>query len=345
MSLKIDAAKLERSLRDRLAPIYLVCGDDPLLVQESCDLIRAKLRSEGFSERALFHVEPKFDWQEVLFSANSMSLFAEQRILEIRMPGGKPGDDGAKALISYAEAPPDDTVMLLVLPRLDAGSQRSKWFKALDLAGVFVPVWPVDVDQMPRWLGERFRRAGLKVERDAIETMVERVEGNLLAAIQEIERLSLLANGETVTLAHILEGVEDSSRYSVFSLIDAAVGQDAKRTVRVMQGLRAEGADVIHLTAMVAREIRALASMASAVAAGQTIDGAIKSAHVFWKRKAIVKLCLERHRMPLYLRIGQGLSAVDRMAKGLMLGDPWRTLEELLLLLAGQSVTRETARL
>ncbi|MDZ7684249.1 MAG: DNA polymerase III subunit delta [Gammaproteobacteria bacterium] len=236
--MKLPADRLPAELKKGLERLYVVSGDEPLLVQEACDLIRATLRENGFTEREVFNAEGRFDWEDVLFSANSMSLFAERRILEIRVPGGKPGDKGAKALTTYTQNMPDDAVMLLVMPRLDAASQRTKWFKAIDAAGVFVQVWPVSMGEMPKWIAERFRRAGLEADRDAINAMVERIEGNLLAAIQEIERLRLSSTDRKITLQHIVESVADSSRYDVFTLIDAAVSQDARRTLKIVQGLR-----------------------------------------------------------------------------------------------------------
>jgi DNA polymerase-3 subunit delta len=334
--LKLPADKLAGSLDRDLAPLYLVSGDEPLLVQESCDLIRSKLRDSGYSERDLFHVEGSFDWEQVLFSANSMSLFAEQKILEIRMPSGKPGDKGAAALKDYIEHMPDDTVMLLVLPRLDASTQKTKWFKALESAGVFVQVWPVSLGQMPRWLSGRFSRAGLKAEREAVEALIDRIEGNLLAAIQEIERLKLLSSDGTIRLKDIVEGVADSSRYDLFAFIDAAVEQDATRTLKIAQGLRMEGAEILYVTAMLAREVRSLSAMAAKIESGQSVDSAIQAGRVWQKRKPMVQRCLRVHRLSDFLDMEKRIAEVDKMVKGLAQGDPWNTLTGIALSLAGR---------
>jgi DNA polymerase-3 subunit delta len=190
---KIYADKLADTLKRQAASLFIVSGDDPLLVQESCDLVRANLKERGYIERELFHVEGSFDWSSLLYSTNSMSLFADKKLLEVRMPSGKPGDQGSKALQEILEQLGDETAMLLVLPRVDQQAQRTKWFKALEAKGLLVQVWPIDAKDLPRWLNGRFRQAGLRVTSEAVQVMAQRIEGNLLAAVQEIERLKLTA--------------------------------------------------------------------------------------------------------------------------------------------------------
>lgn len=336
--MKIPSEKIGQELGKRIAPVYLVSGDEPLLVAEVCDEIRAALREKGYSERELFHVDGSFDWEQVLFSANSMSLFAEQKILEIRIPGGKPGDKGATALKLYTENPPDDTTMLLVMPRLDAATQKTKWFKALDGAGVFVQVWPIGIAQLPRWLGERFRRAGLNADREAVDALIDRIEGNLLAAIQEIERLRLVSDNDRIGLQDIVEGVADSSRYDVFSLIDAAVAQDFPRALKIVQGLKLEGAEPLYIVNMLAREFRSLAGMAVAIERGSTVEAAIGAARVWPKRKSLVARCLRVHDSKTLLGFQRDASRIDKLVKGIGQGDPWTELTNLVLALAGRPV-------
>ncbi|HIG44249.1 MAG: DNA polymerase III subunit delta [bacterium] len=333
--MKVYPEKLVAQLSRHAAPIYIVSGDEPLLVQESCDLIRENLRTRGFTERELFHVEGSFKWEEVLFSANSMSLFAEQKLLELRIPGGKPGTQGAKALLTFIENPTADTVMLVVLPRLDANSQRSKWFKSLESAGMFVQVWPIEVAQLPGWINERFRKVGLNASRDAVMALIERIEGNLLAAVQEIERIRLIVPDNTVDVDLIVEGVSDSARYDVFGLIDASVGQDAARSVKIVRGLCTENNDILYISAMVARELRSLVVMAHAVSRGQNIDTVIKSNRIWQKRRATVRLCLQRQKPDLLQQCLRQLGKIDRQVKGIQQGNPWDELESLMLRLAG----------
>lgn len=333
--MKVYPEKLSAQLSRHDAPVYIVSGDEPLLVQESCDLIRENLTTRGFTERELFHVEGSFNWEEVLFSANSMSLFAEQKLLELRIPGGKPGTQGAKALLTFIEKPTPDTVMLMVLPRLDVNSQRSKWFKALESAGMFIQVWPIEVAQLPGWINARFRKVGLNASRDAVLALMERIEGNLLAAVQEIERIRLIVPDNTVDVDLIVEGVSDSARYDVFGLIDASVGQDAARSVKIVRGLRTENNDILYISAMVARELRSLVAMAHAVSRGQNIDTVIKSNRIWQKRRTTVRLCLQQQKPDLLQQCLRQLGKIDRQVKGISPGNPWDGLESLMLRLAG----------
>ncbi|MCB1691283.1 MAG: DNA polymerase III subunit delta [Pseudomonadales bacterium] len=339
--MKVYADKLKAELSRRIAPVYIVSGDEPLLVQEVADEIRATLRAQGFSERDLFHAERGFDWEEVLFSANSMSLFAEQKILEIRLPGGKPGDKGAAALASYAEALSEGTVMLLILPRLDARSQSAAWFKALEGIGVFVQVWPIDIGEMPRWVTARMRRAGLSATPEAVGALVDRVEGNLLAAIQEIERLALVAVNGKVGIEEVVEGVSDSSRYDVFGLIDAALSQDASRTVKICEGLRLEGVELLPTISLVAREIRNLSQMARAVENGKSPDAAMQQYKIWAKRKGPVGKCLRRHKSGDFLSYARRLSAVDRAVKGMGHEEPWVLFTDVMVALAGRTAIED----
>lgn len=335
--MKVYPDKLAAHLNKSVSPVYLVSGDEPLLVQELLETIRSQLKKKGYLERELFHVDGSFDWEEVLFSANSMSLFAEEKILELRMPNGKPGDKGAKALLSYIEEPSEGTTMLLVLPRLDQAAQRTKWFKALDAKGVFVQVWPVDKKDLPRWIGQRMQANGLKADRGAIQVLIDRLEGNLLAAAQEIERLKLLSLDGNVDAQLVMSSVADNTRFDVFGLIDMAVAQERRQTLRMLQGLRGEGAEVLYVNNMFAREVRNLLRITEALDTGQSTAGVYQKFRVWDKRKAIVGKCLQhRSRQDLF---GCLINAaeVDARVKGIHEGDPWIPLESGFLSLAGVS--------
>ncbi len=338
--MKVAPEKLGSELARRIAPVYVVSGDEPLLVQEACDEIRAGLRKAGYLERELFHADAKFDWEEILFSANSMSLFAEQKLIEVRMPSGKPGAKGADALKIYVENISEGTVMLLVTAKLDGPSQKSAWFKALDGVGQFVQIWPVAVAQMHRWIANRATRAGLRMDRDAVDALVDRIEGNLLAAIQEIERLRIISNDGHISLAHILEGVADSSRYDVFTLIDAALSQDAPRTLKIVRGLQAEGAELVYVTIMLGRELRSLAEMGDKIRRGQSPDAAMQAARVWGNRKALVGKALRSHSPSTFGHLQQQVARADQMFKGIGRGDAWLLIEDVVLALAGKPVGR-----
>lgn len=332
--MKVYPEKLEAIVRQGIAPVYIISGDEPLLVQESADLLRNLLKAAGFSERELMHVEGNFDWQQVLQSASSMSLFAEQKIIELRIPSGKPGDQGSKALLELVNQPMEGNVLLVLLPRMDQSSQRSKWFKALESAGVLVQVWPIDAKQMPRWLEQRFRRAGLKASRDAINVMSVRLEGNLLAAVQEIERLRLLAKDDVVDVELVTEGVADSARYDIFTLVDAALGGDSARTLRIARGLQAEGAELLFITNMLSRELRQLAQM-SDEASRNGMDSALKKGRVWQKKKPLVTRCLKENSRDKLQALQARVARIDWMVKGLATGDPWDELASILAALCG----------
>jgi len=335
--MKVYVEKLAAELSKKKQTIYIVSGDEHLLVQESCDLIRSQLRKDGFSERELFHVEGSFDWEEVLFSANSMSLFAEKKLIELRIPNGKPGDKGAKAIQSYLEHMADDTVLLFILPKLDAATQRSKWFKALEAKAAFVQIWPVEVGKLPAWISARFRKVGLTPTPDAVGALIDRVEGNLLAASQEIERLSLTTGSGEISLEQVVDGVSDNTRFDVFGLIDAAVGQKPDRALKIVRGLRSEGSEMLAITGLLARELRSLVNMSAAVRGGQSIDSVLNGYKVWAKRKPIVGQCLKQQSPSRIQSCLRRVANIDRFVKGAATGEPWDELERLVLTLSKSS--------
>lgn len=336
--MKVYPDKLTGDLKSNLRPLYIVSGDEPLLVQEVCDLIRQSLKNRGFTERELFHAEANFDWTSLLYSAGSMSLFAEQKLLEVRLPGGKPGDKGSKALLELVDQLNDETVLMLVMPRATPEIQRTKWFKSLESAGALIQVWPIEGRDLPRWLEGRFRHAGLKVTREAAQLMAERIEGNLLAAVQEIERLRLSVENQQVDVQHVVEGVADSARYDVFKLIDAALAGNAARCVRMTSGLKAEGVEMIFIISMLARELRSLELIKSGLVAGESRQSLLGKARVWKNRQDLVMRCLDRHDLKTVRELAIAVGRVDRMVKGIQPGDPWLELENILLGLAGVPV-------
>lgn len=333
--MKVYPDKLASHLSKSVSPIYIVSGDEPLLVQEIADQIRAGLKSKGYLERQLFHVDGSFDWQDVLFSANSMSLFSEQKILELRMTSAKPGDKGSKALQAYIDEPPEDTTMLLILPRINKPTQNTKWFKAVEAKGLFVQVWPIEKKDLPRWIGQRMQAAGLRPDRNAVQVLIDRLEGNLLAAAQEVERLKLLSDDGQVTAELVQTSVANNARYDVFGLIDVAVGQDKKQTFRMLQGLRNEGAEVMYLNSMLARELRMLIQVQTALSAGQPPGTVFKKFRIWDKRKSLVSRCIKERSKDQLLSCLSLSAKVDSAVKGMQDADPWIELEKGFLSLAG----------
>ena len=252
--------QLASVLDKQLHPLYLISGDEPLQVMEASDSIRAACRRQDYSEREVFDVDTGFDWQRLKDEASSLSLFASRRILEARIPSGKPGRDGGQALKEYASDLPEDTVLLITAGKLEASQKKSAWFKALDQVGVIVQCWPVGADSLPAWVRQRFQSRGMQPGKEVVDYVCQRVEGNLLAAAQEIDKLNLLVGPGKVDIDDVREAVADSSRYSVFELADSALAGDRGRVIRILQGLNAEGIEPVLVTWALARDIRLLAA-------------------------------------------------------------------------------------
>ncbi|WP_281686046.1 DNA polymerase III subunit delta [Pseudomonas citronellolis] len=338
--MKLNPAQLAKHLQGSLAPVYVVSGDEPLLCQEACDAIRAACRQRDFSERQVFNAEANFDWGLLLEAGASLSLFAEKRLLELRLPSGKPGDKGAAALQEYLQRPPEDTVLLITLPKLDGSTQKTKWAKALidGEAAQFIQIWPVDVHQLPQWIRQRLSQAGLAASQDAVDLIAARVEGNLLAAAQEIEKLKLLADGNQLDAATVQAAVADSARFDVFGLIDAALAGEAAHSLRMLEGLRGEGVEPPVILWALAREIRQLAGIAQQFGQGVPLDKAFAQCRppVWDKRRPLLTRALQRHSGNRWNQLLQDAQLIDAQIKGQAQGDAWNGLARLVLLLAGQ---------
>lgn len=325
------AADLERSLR----PVYLVSGDEMLLVQECADQIRAAARAGGCSERQVFDAgERGFSWLELAQGAGSLSLFAEQRLLELRIPSGKPGSEGSKALLAYLEDPAEGDVLLIVAGKIDKASTSSKWYRALDEAGATISLWPVSAAELPRWLEQRAAGQGLRVEQDALKLLAERVEGNLLAAVQELEKLRLLAGDKPIDAERISAAVSDNARFNLFAFVDTALAGRTEDSLRMLQGLRAEGTQETVLIWSLARELRLLHALCLAVEAGQAPARAMATARVWKNRQAVVQAALGRHSSRGCARLLKLATHADGCVKGYAQGSPWDALELLVLALA-----------
>lgn len=336
--MKLNPGQLARQLKDRLAAIYVVSGDEPLLCQEACDAIRNACREQGISERQVFDAGPNFEWGQLIEAGASLSLFAEQRLIELRIANGKPSDKGA-ALLDYLQSPAQDTVLLVSLPKLDSSTQKSKWVKALidHPQSQFIQVWPVEASQLPQWLGQRLAQSGLSASREALDLICERVEGNLLAAAQEVEKLKLLSDGSRIDLDTIQAAVGDSARFDVFGLIDACLQGDATHTLRILEGLRGEGVEPPVILWALTREIRQLGSLVQQYTQGIPLDKAFSSARppIWEKRRPLLSKAIQRlsgQRCSLMLQQAQ---RVDAQIKGQAPGSPWVGLSRLSLALSG----------
>ena len=332
--MKISANQLESHLSKSLLPCYLVTGDEPLLVQESLDAIRNAARREGFTARELYVANPGFDWGELTGSGGNLSLFAEKRIIELRLPTGKPGVKGAAAIIDLLADQADDLLFLVAAPKLERNAAASKWAKALESAGGFVQIWPISRRDLPAWIRTRMHAAGMQPDRDAVELIADRVEGNLLAAQQEIEKLRLLHGEGAISAADVDAAVADSSRFDVYKLVDAAVGGQTARAMKILNGVRTEGVEPVIVMWALTREIRMLAGLAHSLGSGMDLGGAMRKARVWQNRQALVRACIGRHQADDFYALLKQSRLADAAAKGQLAGDPWQMASGIVLALA-----------
>lgn len=318
-----------------LLPIYLVSGDEPLQLSEVVDALRGAARAQGYSEREVLQVEAGFDWGTLAAAGSNLSLFAERKIIELRLPSGKPGDAGAKALTAYAAEPSPDNLLLISCGKLEKQQQNSKWFKALEDAGAVVQVWPVEPRALPGWIRQRLQVRGLQPTAEAAQLLAERVEGNLLAAAQEVEKLALLYGSGALDVEQVRTAVADSARYDVFELADAALGGDGARCARIVEGLRGEGEEPVLILWALVREVRALALIAAGQAAGTALETLFQQQRVWDKRKPLYQAALKRHNLRRWRALLRRAARLDRICKGAEPGNPWDELLQFSLLMAG----------
>lgn len=334
--MNIQAERLPEQLARGLAALYVVVGDEPLAAQEAADAIRAAARAAGYSERTVYTVLGRYNWQALFASGDNFSLFAERRLTEIRIPSGKPGIDGAKALEAYAGKLPADTLTLISLPGLDWKAMKSRWFSTLAAAGVVVEARPIERAALPAWVDRRLARQELRADRAALEYLADRVEGNLLAAQQEIDKLALLLPPGALTLADVEHAVVDVSRLEADALQDALIAGDAARFAQIVTDLKDAGEAVPAILWQVVSAARLLLRLKSSIDQGEPSASVMRS---LWGRdkqrapqleRAVKRLSLDRVETAL-----ADLALIDRQAKGLeRVGDPWDTLLRVGLALA-----------
>lgn len=335
--MRIYPDRLNAHLDKSLAAVYLVSGDEPLQLGECCDAIRAAARAAGHSTREVLEAGSGFDWQRLTAEAAAFSLFAEKKLIDLRIPGGKPGTEGGKALSAYCNDPPPDTLLLITLPRVDRQQQNSKWFKAVDALGAVVQVWPIEPQRLPGWIERRMQDKGIKPTGEAVQMLADRVEGNMLAAQQEIEKLLLLHGEGPLDADQLAAAVADSARYDVFELVDSALRGESARCVHILDGLRGEGlAPPVVLWAL-HRELRSMAQISADIAKGLSPDQAISRARVFSKRTGLVRQALSHLRTTQWLALLDQCHLADSAVKGVGSRQPWLLLEDIVLGMSGKS--------
>ena len=327
------ATHLERELR----PLYVVHGDEPLLVLEAADAIRTKARASGYSEREVLTVLPQFDWGQLLAAGGNLSLFGDRKLIDLRIPNGKPGKEGGSALQQWCQRLSSDTLLLITLPALDWREEKAAWFTTLTNAGVVIKLNAPPLAELPGWIAGRLRRQQQSADPDSLKFIAERVEGNLLAAHQEIQKLGLLYPGGKLSLAQVRDAVLNVARYDIDSLRDALLAGDLARLTRTLEGLRQEGeAPPLVLWAM-SEEIRALASIRNGLDAGRPLDLLLKEAKVWGPRALPLKKAVQRLSTAALEDALQEAGTIDRLIKGIGQGNVWEAFTRLAMRLCGVS--------
>lgn len=325
--MKINQNQLTHSLQ-QLSTGYLISGDEPLLMQEASDQIRAAARAKGFSERLVFHADNNFDWLSLLDEANALSLFSNQRLLEVRLTS-KPSDKGETFKKILAANNPDN-ILLVTSPRLDSSTQKTTWVKAFENQGVWLPIWPIDRPQYTQWLVQRCQASGLNINRNAVPLLAQQTEGNLLAAVQEIEKLKLL-NLPEITENILQAAIADNARFDAFELSEMAIQGKIVESSRMLAGLKAEGMEPILILGALLHKIRQLITLKSYTE--QQLSQAFKTLAIWPKQQAPFSTA-HRHISVTQLHLAlQKAEAIDNAVKGSG-EDVWRLLNELLMLLA-----------
>lgn len=337
--MKIRPDQLQQQFKKAPSPVYLITGDEPLISEESSDELRHNLQQQGFSEREVLHVDGSFSWEYLLECANALSLFAEKKIIELRLGSSKLNKKASELLQQYLNNPAPDNVLLIIADKLDGSAKKSAWFKAIDKAGVIVEIWPVETAQLPNWIRQRAAHAQLQLDDEAVQLLCDRIEGNLLAAKQEISKLSLLFPHQVVTAEDVIAAVSDSSRYDIYGLADAALQGQPARCSKILQVLKQDGTEPPVVLWALAKELRSLAAIQQAQQTGQSFDTVCQRERIWGKRKPLARQAARRINQQQLNGALQQCAEVDKIIKGMAIGDAWLLLTSIALTLSGQALS------
>ncbi len=326
----IRPEQLQKHLQQHWQPIYVVTGQEPLLALEALDQVRQAARAKGYNERRVFHADPQFDWSELVAANQAMSLFSDRQIIEVQLER-KPDKAAQSALLDYAASPNPDNLLLLSAEPLDSAARKTKWFRTFSAEAGVITVWPVTRQQLPGWLASRAREQGLQLDQEAVQLLAERVDGNLLAARQELDKLSLLYGSEPVSAEAVLEAVVDNARFSVFDLVDALHGGDLARSQRILDSLHSEGVEPLMLQWTLAREVRTVLALQARLQAGESPQQACQALRIFRQRQGLAQQAASRVRPARWQAILSLLQRTDAAVKGSEALDPWLLLGNVVL--------------
>lgn len=339
--MRLRSDQLDNHLqKSSLAPIYFVSGDEPLQKLECVDQLRMSARAQGYDERLVFNVDKSFDWNSINDASANLSLFASRRIIELRMNSPKPGKEGGKVLLEYAQQLNEDNLLIISSDKLDKSAQNNKWVKAIEKIGVLIQVWPVSPAQLPGWIQNRLQSKQKSITLDAARLVALRVEGNLLAAQQEIDKLILLIEKDDIDTEDVIAAVADSSRYDVFDLIDSAFLGNANRTLHMLQGLRNEGTEPMALFGAWMWEFRRLCSIAHQYESGSNLESLFKSYRIWDQKKRSMNAVLQRHSGQSFDKLLRFCATIDRTLKSSRREQAWDQFNTLLLAIAGVNTTK-----
>jgi DNA polymerase-3 subunit delta len=327
---KVSLAQLGKQLAGGLSSVYFVAGDEPLQIGEALDAIRLAARKQGYEDREVFVVGAGFNWDSIRNSAGNMSLFATRRIVEVRLPTGKPGRVGGPMLAELAEDPPPDTLLIIIAEQFDSAVAKAKWVEKVSAAGVAVITRPVSLADLPAWIENNLRQQGLSFDPAVVELLVHRVEGNLLAARQEIDKLALLATDAHVSVDLAQQSVADGARFDVFQLSDVALRGDQTRAIRMLYGLRSEGVAAPLVLWALVRESLSVTSVWLKMEQGVPAGTAMKQSGIWSSKQQLMSSCLRRHNRESIDYLLMAAVKADRIVKGASYGSPWDALLELL---------------
>ncbi|MBE0615607.1 MAG: DNA polymerase III subunit delta [Burkholderiales bacterium] len=330
--MQLRAEELQKQLARSLAPLYVIHGDEPLQSLEAADAIRARARAEGYAEREVLAVERNFDWSLLSASGANLSLFSSKKLIELRIPGGKPGTDGAAAIVQYCSASVPDLLTIVTLPKLDRRSQDTAWFKALTRTGVLINTFQVERAQLPQWIAGRLARQQQKADRETLQFLADSVEGNLLAAHQEIQKLGLLFAPGELGFDAVCSAVLNVARYDAFKLNEAMLTGDRARLARMLDGLKSEGEAPPKILWVLSEEIRAVARVQAGLAQGEDLRRLYSNNRVWGdvRQRGVVEAARRLSAAALAQALRHA-ARIDRTIKGLARGDVWDELLQLCL--------------
>jgi DNA polymerase-3 subunit delta len=335
--MKLSPPQLERHLSTSLAPLYLLSGDEMLLIEEARDLIQQTAQKQGFTETCRLHPDPGADWGTLLHTeTHSLSLFATQRIIELDLRQAKLTQNSTAILKDYAKEPPNHTLLMILTAKLDKKTEQSAWYQAIEKKGVAISFWPIPTTALPAWIIQRAKKMNLSLTKEMAEFIAQQTEGNLFSAAQEIEKLFLLQSSlNQTTVEHVLT---DTAHFTVFELVDSALSGNAKRTLRILHHLAEEEIEPTLILWALTRELRTLAEMIERLKKGESLSALFNHFRIFEKRQPAVRAFLQRHSREVCWNILLEAAKIDRIIKGAEEGNLWNELEKLVLTLTGNAI-------